>query len=248
MNAAAVRMARGAPRLGLIGLMLVAAGVARATPVVVADPGIITVASNAIAPGGTQDFDFFNVYNPHGATVATMPDFTLLDQANNFNPGGGYSYSFLEAPGGSANFQPGIIYGSDTNVSDNLFKLTLNSSAIQSLNIYIDFGVTDLNAVNDHSITVTANGGSSATVGGIVDTRSTNNFMAFSVTGLSLGATLEFSGIGARPYIAGVTFDINGTAAGASATIVPEPGSVLLLGGAMLATLGLRRRGMAARR
>ena len=212
--------------------------VANASALVVADPGPVTVPSNGIAPGGTQDFAFFNAYNPGGVAVSRLPDFTILDQANNFGPGSGYGYSYIKTPAGGASIQPGIIYGSDTNLSDNLFDLTLTSNSIHSLDIYLEYGVTDLNAVNDSSLALSVDG-ASAVRASLHDVKSTNLFTEFTVSGLSFGDTLEISGIGSRPYVAGVTFDINPTIA---ATIVPEPAGWLGLSAGLVCLAVARRR------
>jgi hypothetical protein len=91
----------------LLAVVLLSTSPAGAVPVVTLDPGVIKIVSDGIAPGGTKDYDFFNTYNPSGETIDRMPDFSVVDQANNYNSDGGYSA--IEAPGGSAHFTPGII-------------------------------------------------------------------------------------------------------------------------------------------
>jgi len=112
-----------------------------------------------------------------------LPDFTLSVLApNGFDPGGGYPYSYIKAPGGGASFQNGIIYTNSNDQSINFFQLTLTSSSIQSLNIYLEYGVSDANGLDDTSLSISADGGAAVSAP-ITDGASENEFAEFTVTG-----------------------------------------------------------------
>lgn len=201
-------------------------------------PGITTVADGGTALGDGSDYTFFGEGNP-----SALPDFTLSNVTAQYH---GVSsnvppYSTLQAPTGGTAFTTGIAYNNTAGQID-LASFTLKTGTSQNYTVFVLFGNSDGNAVFDQSISLSLNGGSTATAS-VADTQSTNNFLTFNVTGLNAGDTLTFSATPAAqdafghanpaPYIGAVSF-----------AVAPEPSTwTVLLGGAIcMLGLALRRR------
>jgi PEP-CTERM motif len=151
----------------------------------------------------------------------------------------------VTAPGGSSAFVSGIAVAgaSDSGPTTyDLFTLTLTSSSLSNLTFYVLAGNTDQDNPYNTAIGVSSDGGATVTASftepDLGSTTPQADFVAFSITGATVGDTFDFyattpgEGNGYDAYIGGVTV---GTVA------APEPGTLGLMG-AGLTGLWLRRR------
>ena len=208
--------------------------------------GVITVASDGVAPGTGTDYDFFG----GGAQPVELTDFTLTTPPpDQFNAAGnGITYSSVQPPAGGTVFSTGIgqpLNGASTTpYTANLATFTLDADegTNRSFSVDVLFGNTDGIHVFDASIGLSIDGATAFTVP-VTDTTETNDFLEFNVSGLNAGDTLTVSAEDAaldaqgstsnKPYIGGVTFS----------GVVPEPSTwATVLGGcAALLVFQLRR-------
>lgn len=216
-------------------IALVTLGTASAGAVTISAGSLSTVASGGIAPGSNTDTYFFGP-SPAVSAAEDLTDFTLGGVASIFNGGSGYGYATIQAPGGSSVFSTGVAYVGSSGTS-NLATFTLNSGSDVSFTMYVEYGNTDANALDDSFIAVTANGSQTVTTS-VTDSAHVNDFVSFLVTDANAGDSFTISSNGPRPYIGGVTFSLGGV------TDVPEPASFALLGAGAAALGCLRRRGM----
>lgn len=228
----------GIPKQSNTLMALAAAGAllmlaAPAAAVTVTSGALSTVANGGIAPGDANNAYFFGP-TPNVAAAQNLTSFTLSGVPNVFaNPSNNpFSYATIQAPGGSTPFIVGVSFVPFAGTA-NLATFTLTSGSNLSFTMYVEYGNTDANALNDRYIAVTADGTTTATTN-ITDTAHTNAFASFNITGANAGDTFTVSSSStSRAYIGGVTFQMS--------TPVPEPASILMIGSAM-AALGLARR------
>ena len=122
----------------------------------------------------------------------------------------------MQPPGGGTVFTTGIGYAATTTTAAtaNLATFTTGTLTGNTYSVYVLFGNTNLQAVQDASIGLSINGGAFTTVN-VTDAQNTDNFLRFDITGAASGDTLTIDatatatavgGGNGRPYIGGVTF------------------------------------------
>lgn len=216
-----------------------------AATVTVGSTSPVTVGSGQAAPGSSANYYFFGGPAPSGSPSPpnAQTTFTLSSASSSqYNGTGSTSYSVLQPPGGGTSFVTGIAYAATTTNAATASLATFTTGALTGsvYSVYVLFGNTDLNVVQDGSIGLSINNGAFTTIA-VTDVKGTNDFVRFDVTGAQQGDTLTFEATAAgqtggtynRPYIGGVTFT----------TPVPEPAT--WLAGALCISAGatvLRRR------